>query len=88
MFFYENMFIYLSTVFRVSVSRVYLMLSAGGDGSKCAPTHGVQSSAVKRSIGFTIGFHNHKGQTAIRHYANQPTCPLPLLHLCPNFMST
>ena len=43
MFFCENMFIYLSTVFRVSVSRVYLMLSAGGDGSKCATTHGVQS---------------------------------------------
>ena len=35
--------VYLSTVFRVSVSRVYLMLSAGGDGSKCATTHGVQS---------------------------------------------
>ena len=41
------------------------------------------SSAVKRSIGYTTGFHNHgegpyyhKGQAAIRHYANQPARPL------------
>ena len=45
-------------------------------------------SAVKRSIGFTIGFHNHgegpyKGlllvesaTSALRHYANQTACPL------------
>ena len=33
--------------------------------------------------------HNyHKGWPPIRHYANQPTSPLWLLHWCPNFTST
>ena len=50
---------------------------------------GVRSSAVKRSIGFAIGFHNHgKGKRpllgpspgwkcllALSHYANQSACP-------------
>ena len=38
---------------------------AGQGGGAVQPAN----SAVKRSIGFTIGFHNQK---TIRHYANQP----------------
>ena len=35
------------------------------------------TSAVKRFIGFTTGFHNYvEGRVAIRHYANQTACPL------------
>ena len=41
---------------------------AGQGGGAVQPAN----SAVKRSIGFTIGFHNQKTKDyAIRHYANQ-----------------
>ena len=45
-------------------------------------------SAVKWSIGFTIGCNYHKGRAAIRHYANQPARLLWLLRRQPNFTST
>ena len=36
----------------------------------------ILTSAVKRSIGFIIGFHNHEGRAALRHYADQTPRPL------------
>ena len=50
------------------------------DQSELNHGSGGLTGAVKRSIGFIIGFHNHgeggTGRAAIRHYANQPARPL------------
>ena len=48
----------------------------------------LQTSAANRLIGEVVQSHYHKGRAAIRHYANQPTRPIQLLRLRPNFMST